>query len=178
MVDWVMRTYEAREEPFYPALIVLGPFMAPEHQADFAERAEHLRDVHVRKFTPNIEDYLSEATAIVGMGGYNTFCEILSFDKPTLLVPRVVPRREQAIRASQAKACGLVEVLAIDNYPDVELMAAALSALPKQQPPSAAGISSLLDGLDTINSRVAEIFSEQSGEPHTSSTAELLQVSS
>ncbi len=160
LVDWVMRAYEAREEPLFPALIVLGPFMSAEHQAEFSERAESLRNVRIKRFTPNIEDYLSQATAIVGMGGYNTFCEILSFDKPTLLVPRVVPRREQAIRADRAKSSGLVEVLAIDDYPDVERMTAALVELQKQPPPSQAGFNGLLDGLDTIGRRVAEIFQE------------------
>ncbi len=32
------------------------------------------------------------------MGGYNTYCEILSFDKPALIVPRLQPREEQLIR--------------------------------------------------------------------------------
>ncbi|MBB4305078.1 putative glycosyltransferase [Rhodobium orientis] len=167
LVDWVMRTYEARVEPLYPALVLLGPFMAPEHQAAFMERAASLRDVHIRKFTPNIEDYLDQAMAIVGMGGYNTFCEILSFDKPTLIVPRVVPRREQAIRADKAEECGLVKVLAIDDYPDVPLMTEALVALPKQPPPSTAGFSGLLDGHLTITRRVADILGEGRTPPGT-----------
>ncbi len=43
------------------------------------------------------------------MGGYNTFCEILSFDKPALIVPRIVPRQEQFIRATRAEELGLAE---------------------------------------------------------------------
>ncbi|MDB5559446.1 MAG: hypothetical protein JWQ36_2380, partial [Enterovirga sp.] len=31
--------------------------------------------------------------------GYNTFCENLSIDRPSLIVPRTRPRREQLIRA-------------------------------------------------------------------------------
>ena len=43
------------------------------------------------------------------MGGYNTFCEILSFDKRALIVPRTAPRMEQIIRASpRAEELGLV----------------------------------------------------------------------
>ncbi|MDN3718708.1 glycosyltransferase [Roseibium salinum] len=103
MVDWVMRAYETRQRPLFPALIVLGPFMPAAAAAEFTERAEHLRDVEIIRFTPQIEPYLASATAIIGMGGYNTFCEILSFDKPTLMVPRIIPRREQAIRAERAE---------------------------------------------------------------------------
>jgi predicted glycosyltransferase len=161
MVDWVLRAYEARQKPLFPALIVLGPFMPAAAAAQFSERAEHLRDVEIIRFTPQIEPYLANATAIVGMGGYNTFCEILSFDKPTLLVPRVVPRREQAIRAERAERSGLLKVLPIDSYPDPDLMAKALAELPEMAPPSSAGIDNLLGGLEVISTRVGEIFQEQ-----------------
>jgi len=161
MVDWVMRAYEARQRPLFPALIVLGPFMPAAATAQFSERAEHLRDVEIIRFTPQIEPYLANATAIVGMGGYNTFCEILSFDKPTLMVPRVVPRREQAIRAERAEKSELLKVLPIDSYPDPDLMASALSELPTMAPPSAAGVDNLLGGLEIISGRVGDIFDEQ-----------------
>lgn len=158
MVDWVIRCYEAGHATLLPALVVLGPFMPAEAQADFIARAEHRDDIHIIRFTPHMEPYLNKATAIVGMGGYNTFCEILSFDKPTLLVPRVVPRREQAIRARRAEACGLVRMLPIDDYPNVELMSRALSELPEAQPPSTANFVGLQDGLDVINNHVEMIL--------------------
>ena len=159
LVDWVLRAYEARERPLFPALIVLGPFMPAEKQAEFKARSETLRDVHIIRFTPVIERLMMEATAIVGMGGYNIFCEILSFDKPTLLVPRVVPRREQAIRAAKAESAGLVTCLPIDDYPNVEMMVDALAELPERAPPSAAGFEELLCGLETINARTETILS-------------------
>jgi predicted glycosyltransferase len=158
LVDWVLKAYEAHERPLFPALVVLGPFMPSDAQAGFKARAEALRDVHVIRFTPVIERLMAEATAIVGMGGYNTFCEILSFDKPTLLVPRVVPRREQAIRAAKAEAAGLVTSLPIDAYPDVDPMIEALAGLPDQAPPSEAGFDQLLNGLETINARTEAIL--------------------
>ncbi|MBJ3777157.1 glycosyltransferase family protein [Acuticoccus mangrovi] len=158
LVDWVLKAYEAHERPLFPALIVLGPFMPPDAQARFKARAEALRHVHLIRFTPVIERLMAQATAIVGMGGYNIFCEILSFDKPTLLVPRIVPRREQAIRAAKAEAAGLLTSLPIDSYPDVEMMIEALANLPDQRRPSAAGFTELLSGLDTINHRAAEIL--------------------
>ncbi len=34
---------------------------------------------------------MQKASAIVAMGGYNTFCEILSMDKARLIVPRKTP---------------------------------------------------------------------------------------
>lgn len=164
MVDWVMRAYEAHSRPLFPALIILGPFMPAAAVTQFTERAEHLRDVEILRFTPQIEPYLASATAIVGMGGYNTFCEILSFDKPTLMVPRIVPRREQAIRAARAEERGLLKVLPIDKYPDPHLMTEALAELPHAPSPSAAGIENLMLGLDLIGDRVGEILEENRAE--------------
>jgi predicted glycosyltransferase len=158
LVDWVLQAYEAHEKPLFPAVVVLGPFMPADRQAEFRMRAENLARVHVIRFTPTIEGLMENATAIVGMGGYNIFCEILSFDKPTLLVPRVVPRREQAIRAAKAEAAGLLSVLPIDHYPNVERMVDALAALPNQPSPSAAGYGDLLSGLDVINARTEAIL--------------------
>ena len=121
--------------------------------------------MEIIRFTPQIEPYLASATAIVGMGGYNTFCEILSFDKPTLMVPRVVPRREQAIRAERAERSGLLKVLPIDHYPNPEIMSDALAELPELAPPSSAGVDNLLGGLDLISTRVGEIFDEKRTDP-------------
>src|SRR5207245_1790144 len=65
---------------------------------------------------------VGRADRVVAMGGYNTVYEVLSFDKPALIVPRVKPRREQLIRAERLQALGLVDVL----HPEA-LSAAALS---------------------------------------------------
>ena len=54
---------------------------------------------------------MEKATAVVAMGGYNTFCEILSLDKRALIVPRTQPRLEQHIRAVEAERLGLVRML-------------------------------------------------------------------
>lgn len=165
LVDWVLRAYEARTRPLFPALIILGPFMDPNHQTLFMERAEQIRDVEVKRFTAHMEPLLEAATGIVGMGGYNTFCEILSFNRRALLVPRVVPRQEQMIRALKAQEAGLLGVLPIDHYPDTDLMIEALSRLPRQKPPSAGGVAGLLDGLDRIDGRVASILRERQSAP-------------
>lgn len=88
------------------------------------------------------------------MGGYNTFCEILSLDKPALIVPRKSPRLEQAIRASCAARLGLAQQLdgldAPDKAHDPMDMARAIHALQAQPKPSEAIIPGLLDGLDRI----------------------------
>ena len=78
-----------------PALVVFGPFMSPEQRAAFAARAARLPNVHAITFNARLEALMARAAGVVAMGGYNTFCEILSFDKPALIMPRTAPRLEQ-----------------------------------------------------------------------------------
>jgi predicted glycosyltransferase len=84
------------------------------------------------------------------MGGYNTFCEILSFNKRALVVPRTEPRMEQYIRATRAAQLGLVSVLADDGRREAQVMATALRTLPQQPPPSETVVPGLLDGRDNV----------------------------
>lgn len=94
------------------ALFVLGPFMEPALQEGFLARAATLPNAAAIVFDAEMERIVDRAAGVVAMGGYNTFCEeILSFDKPAVIVPREKPRREQWIRASRAAALGLVTMV-------------------------------------------------------------------
>ena len=151
MVDWVIRAYEADRQQPYPALIVLGPFMPSETQAPFIERATVLDDVEVITFDAHMESLMSEAVGVVAMGGYNTFCEIMSFDKRALIVPRTVPRREQFIRAKRFQELNLVSMLATEKQADVSAMITALRHLPQQPKPSEVVVPGLMDGLENVD---------------------------
>ena len=151
LMDWVLRAYEQDSDLPYPALLVLGPFMSQENQADFVERAAALDRVHVITFDSRIENLMSRAAGMVSMGGYNTFCEILSLDKRALIVPRTEPRLEQYIRAKRAEELGLVSMLVDDGDRDPRQMAAALRRLPSQAKPSERLSPEILGGLDQVN---------------------------
>lgn len=151
LVDWVIRAYEQDPNPPYPALLVFGPFMRQEIQAEFARRTADLQHVEAITFEANIEPLIQGAAGIVAMGGYNTFCEILTFDKPALVVPRTVPRMEQFIRADRAQELGLLRMLADDGVRDAREMATALRHLPQQNRPSDVVVPGLLDGLPNVN---------------------------
>jgi predicted glycosyltransferase len=155
MVDWVLRAYETDRKLPHRALIVLGPFMNRELQNEFLARAAALPMVEALTFESQLESLMAKASGVVAMGGYNTFCEILSFDKKALIVPRMVPRLEQFIRASRAQELGLVSMLPDDGIRDAHAMATALRQLPQQQAPSDVIIPGLLDGLENVN-RLAE----------------------
>jgi predicted glycosyltransferase len=92
------------------------------------------------------------------MGGYNTFCEILSFDKPGVIIPRTKPRLEQYIRASRAQELGLMSLLNDDGIRNTSTMITALRQLPQQSPPSNIILPGLLDGLPSISRLAGKCF--------------------
>jgi predicted glycosyltransferase len=158
LVDWVVSAREWRDRqgwpPLMPLKIVSGPFMSGARRAEFERRAARLGDVTFADFDPDLEGLMAGAAGVVAMGGYNTFCEILSYDRPALIVPRTAPRLEQFIRAERACELGLVAMLPDDGVRDPARMAEALAALPFRARPSAVTIPGLLDGHRMIASRV------------------------
>jgi predicted glycosyltransferase len=151
LVDLVLSAYEHDRGIPLPALIVFGPFMVPEQRAAFSSRAAQLPNVRAITFNARLEALIARATGVVAMGGYNTFCEILSFDKPALIVPRTAPRLEQFIRTERAAELGLVAMLSEQQGRDPRVMAAALRRLPGQAAPSTVVIPGLLDGMPNVN---------------------------
>jgi predicted glycosyltransferase len=129
--------------------------MQAERQKEFMERAARLRRVDTITFHGQLETLVARAAGVVAMGGYNTFCEVLSLDKRALIVPRTAPRLEQHIRAARAAELGLVSMLSDDGSGDPAVMAAALRALPRQNRPSDVVVPGLLEGLQNVSRLVA-----------------------
>jgi predicted glycosyltransferase len=151
LVDWVLAAYERDPGGLPPVVLNFGPFMLPDHQSGFVARAACLPKVRTLTFDVRLENLMARAAGVVAMGGYNTFCEILSFDKPALIVPRTTPRLEQYIRARRAAELGLVSVLPDSDGRDPRTMAAALFQLAQQPPPSTVVIPGLLDGMASVD---------------------------
>lgn len=173
LIDWVLRAYETDPLLPYPALLALGPFMAPELQAGFHERVAKLDRVEAITFDPHFENLMASAAGVVAMGGYNTFCEVLSLDKRAIIVPRSVPRMEQTIRAERAAALGLVQMTPLDDDRDPEVMAAAIRALPRQKKPSDIVVPGLLEGLTNVN-RLASPWLDREGKAPRSAVRKMV----
>lgn len=166
MVDLVLSAYEQDPTLAPRAILVYGPFLSGETRADFESRVERLNGrVTAVGFDSQIETLFTGAQGVVCMGGYNTFCEVLSFDKRAVIVPRTVPRLEQYIRASRAEKLGLVKML--DETRDgmtPQSMIGAIRNLPTQNLPSDAMSDGLLDGLEYVSSRVANLLAGRSDQ--------------
>ncbi|MDP1966234.1 MAG: glycosyltransferase [Reyranella sp.] len=156
LVDWVIAAYEHDPNIPYGAVIVFGPFMSATAREAFKDRAAKFKNIRTLTFTNNLGALMKRAAGVVAMGGYNTFCEILSFDKRAIIVPRTKPRLEQFIRARAARNIGLIEMLDADKGRDPQAMATALRQLPQQGLPSDVVVPGLLDGLGNVWRLVAK----------------------
>jgi|TARA_B110000908_G_scaffold65548_1_gene79432 predicted glycosyltransferase len=160
MVDLVLAAYEQDPDLSPRALLVYGPFLSGEVREEFETRVAKLNGrVTALGFESRMEALFANAEGVVCMGGYNTFCEVLSFDKRAVIVPRTVPRLEQWLRASRAEDLGLVRML--DEKRDgmtPQSMIKAIRALPSQGKPSDAGADGLLDGLEDVIQRTRALM--------------------
>jgi predicted glycosyltransferase len=162
LIDWVLSAYECDPHIPYGAMIVFGPFMSAAEREAFRERAARFPNIRTLTFTNNLGALMKDAAGVVAMGGYNTFCEILSFDKKAIIVPRTRPRLEQFIRARAARNIGLIEMLDADQGRDPHAMATALRQLPQQGLPSDVVVPGLLDGLPNV----WRLVGKQLARPH------------
>ncbi|EHS49430.1 Glycosyltransferase 28 domain-containing protein [Rhizobium sp. PDO1-076] len=150
LVEDVIQAYQQDPTLTHKALIVLGPYMPAEQRTMFAKKGAAIPYIEVIEFDTRMEELIASSKAVVAMGGYNTYCEILSFDKPALIIPRVMPREEQLIRATRAAELGLIDMLRPEESRDPKRLAAALKALPSRLPPSSNSAGLHLEGLSNI----------------------------
>ncbi|KAF8182232.1 hypothetical protein K438DRAFT_1975756 [Mycena galopus ATCC 62051] len=136
------------------AILVLGPLMHPSKREEIHRKAAAHSSFHVIDFEPHLEPIMQSAAGVVSMGGYNTFCEIMSFDKRAIIVPRTLAREEQLIRTRRAADLGLVDMLLPEECDDARLLAAALHRLPTRPKPSDANYNLSLGGLGAVSDLV------------------------
>jgi predicted glycosyltransferase len=90
------------------SFVVSGPEMPSEQQEGLFQLAATHPNVRMLEFTDDLMSYVEAADIVVAMGGYNTFCEILSAQKPSIIVPRVRPSQEQLLRSHRMSELGIL----------------------------------------------------------------------
>lgn len=95
----------------FKIIIILGPDF-PKHSE------ENVRSLYgknnqfiIKNFVENLPDFINASDLVITMGGYNTICEILTFNKKAIVIPRITPRVEQLIRAKLLSKYGLLEYI-------------------------------------------------------------------
>lgn len=94
----------------FESLILPGPFLEPETLNRLRQEIDDL-PARLLEFVTSTSPYLGRADLIVATGGYNTMTQALTLGKKALVIPRVVHRKEQLIRAQRLAAMGLVTLL-------------------------------------------------------------------
>ncbi|MFT5894088.1 MAG: putative glycosyltransferase [bacterium] len=158
LINNVMAAYEQCSELVHKTMVVLGPYMPSQERNDFLERGKKIENMKVIDFDSRLEELIFDAKAVVSMGGYNTFCEILSFDKPALIVPRTIPREEQLLRAQRAAELDMVDMLLPDDADDPMKMAKALLTLLARDKPSERVSAIKMEGLQNLSNSVEAIM--------------------
>ena len=163
LMHQVIAAYASDARLFWPVILVLGPFMKADEREELRRKASRLPTVWLIDFDNRLEAIMQSAAGVVSMGGYNTFCEILSLDKRALIVPRTSPREEQLIRARRAADLDLIDMMMPEEAADPNLMAEKLRRLATRPKPSETPYGRRLNGLDTICNLVHDYIAARSG---------------
>ncbi|AUS99034.1 glycosyltransferase [Nostoc sp. CENA543] len=147
--------------PGMNGMILTGPFMPRAIRQKLQNYAAERQNLRILEYLVEPTLLINQAERVIAMGGYNTTCELLSFGKRSLILPRVKPRKEQLIRAEKLNSLGLIDFLHPDN-----LTPAALTnwlQLDIEPPPVRKFVD--LKGLTRIPQLINEILISSHQEP-------------
>lgn len=161
------RLVETFAQSSFPAgmsgVIVTGPHLDAEVQQRLIARASQNPQLQVLGFVTEPTALLRSADCVVAMGGYNTTCEILSFGKRALIVPRVAPRKEQLIRAQRLQGLGVLDMVHPDKL-SVPFLDAWLQSNAGRWPPENARDRIDMNGLSRMPQLLTELLHGKSAE--------------
>jgi ATP-binding cassette, subfamily B, bacterial len=132
---------------------VTGPLMEDEDHARIASLGEH-DGVMVHRLVPDLRSTVATADCVVSMAGYNTVCDIMSYRRRSVLVPREQPSKEQSLRAERLRQWGMAEVVHSDELRPRPLADAIETALSRRALPPApvplVGLERAVDVFDGV----------------------------
>lgn len=142
--------------------VVAGPFLSRRRLLEITSRLRQGgHPVEIVTFTDRMEELLTDASAVVGMAGYNTVMEILAAGAPALLLPRSRPRLEQTLRAERlAAAAPALSWCPGDEATPARIRTFVDRALATGAAPAAGRLD--LGGLDRIEAEFEEILGADS----------------
>jgi predicted glycosyltransferase len=138
-------------QPRFDCLLVGGSLLPEADRRALKRALPRSYPVRFIDFLGELAGYVAAADAVVSMGGYNSVCEILSFRRPALVVPRVFPSREQLIRAEALSRRGLLRMLHPSELTGEALLAEIDGLLARPPRPA------LLPALDGLSAAADEL---------------------
>jgi ATP-binding cassette subfamily B protein len=97
-------------------LAVSGPLLAYDEHIRLARLGKQ-SGVAVSRIVPNLRAHIALADCVVAMPGYNTVCDLASYRRRAVLVPRAGPSHEQRIRSERLREWGFGELV---PFPELE----------------------------------------------------------
>ena len=150
LMNSVLAAYESDPGIPFPAVLLLGPYTQADKADAIRDRASAVDGAIVIGFNAEPEVLIERSRAVIGMCGYNTFCEVIARRRPALFVPRQIPRTEQLIRAERAHELGYADVVLASEAADPARMAAATRQLTERTHEGFTGFEFDTNGLERI----------------------------
>jgi predicted glycosyltransferase len=135
--------------------VIFGPQLSCGRRDNILAKFGDLTDVTFLDFVPDLTPHYAAADFVVSMAGYNTVCELLSFGRRAVLVPRTEPTTEQLVRARLLAERGFFDLLEPSDLTPGALIAKVLAGLRLVTTPYP---SIGLDGLTRIRQRVRTLL--------------------
>jgi predicted glycosyltransferase len=136
------------------SVLLAGPTMPPVQRKALLARANG--STKIVNGQEGADGWVRRAAAVITMGGYNSMCEVLQWQKKALIVPRDGPSEEQITRAQLFERKGLVKTLEPAALTPERLVEDVESLMAEKGIPDQANIPPL-DGA----SRAAEVVLEE-----------------
>jgi predicted glycosyltransferase len=138
-------------------IAVTGPLMSARDHARVEALAE-LTGVEVRRVVTRLRSLVAEADCVVAMAGYNSVCDILSFRRPAVLVPRNGPSMEQTIRAAKLDEWGAARVVAkCDLAPDRLASEIGTALAQGAAPPAPIRLDGVANAIEILDGATAQV---------------------
>ena len=103
-----------RSQIDFDTIILPGPLAPPEILETFHRRTTGL-PITIEDFVESSSPFLRESDLVICTGGYNTTVQVLRHARRAIVIPRVMHRKEQLMRATRLSDMGLVELLQPDD---------------------------------------------------------------
>ncbi|RMD98237.1 MAG: hypothetical protein D6814_07935 [Calditrichaeota bacterium] len=160
LIETYMKLLSSAGDHFpFQSVVITGPMMHSRKKGELRERAASLPNVIFHRYSKHILQYIKYADLVISNGGYNTLCEILSYNKKAILIPDAEPPQEHLLRAQIFHQLGYVDLLPM-NQLTVEKLGEKISALlpgPAALPFRKMNSEIPMNGLDRIVERLNQI---------------------
>lgn len=113
--------------------IVTGPLLPTDLQDHYRQRALRL-PANLHTFLPSTIPLFASSDVVVSTAGYNTSTQLLRYGKRAVMIPRILHRDEQRIRAERLDEMGLVRALHPGDVSAERLYAVLREALDGDEP--------------------------------------------